>query len=83
MSASSVASLFLGSSALGIPWYWKHCVAILCGIAAIWAGVSDEPFHKKYDMEPLPNQPFYHVSVFVLGIAMLALSLWGLWLGKP
>jgi len=71
------------SSDSGFPWYWKHCVAILIGSAAVWAGFSDEPFHKKYDTEPLPNQPFYHICVLILGIAMIVLSLWVLWLDRP
>ncbi len=49
----------------------------------MWAGFSDEPVHLRNDPEPLPNQPFYHACVLVLGVAMIVLSLWGLWLDKP
>jgi len=74
---------FLGFDLFNPPWYEKHCVAILVGSVAIWAGLSDEPIHKKYDTEPLPNQRFHHACFLVLGIAMIALSLWGLWLDRP
>ena len=49
----------------------------------MWAGFSDEPVRLRNDPEPLPNQPFYHACVLVLGVAMIVLSLWGLWIDKP
>jgi hypothetical protein len=49
---------------------------------AIWAALSGEECHLKYDTEPLPNQPFYRIWFFILGVSMIGLSIWGLWLDK-
>ncbi len=62
------------------PWYWRYCVAIFMGGAAIWAALSRGPVSGRGGV-PFPNQRFLHGCFLALGIAMVALSLWGLWQG--
>lgn len=76
-------ALFLGFRLIDAPWYMRHCVAIFMGAAALWIVFSGEEFHLKYSTEPLPNQLFYRVCFAVLGVSMIGLSLWGLWLRTP
>jgi hypothetical protein len=65
---------------LRFPWYWSHCVAVFMGGAAIWTALSRAPVSGRNGV-PFHNQRFLHGCFLVLGIAMVALSLWGLWLG--
>ncbi len=83
MTLSSPTAFFLGSRFTYPPWYMRHCVAIFMGTAALWIVFSGEEFHLKYSTEPLPNQLFYRVCFAVLGVSMIGLSLWGLWLHTP
>jgi uncharacterized membrane protein len=74
--------LLIGSDLFDLPWYSEPCFAIFMGCAAVWAGLSDEPMSGR-NGEPWPNQEFLHGCLLFLGVAMIILSLWGLWLGKP
>ncbi|HEY6337483.1 MAG TPA: hypothetical protein VIW68_03220 [Candidatus Sulfotelmatobacter sp.] len=71
----------LSSDPLGFPWYSKHCFAILMGSFVLWAAYSGEPWHGRNN-EPYPNQPFFRACAAILGVAMIGLSLWGLWLDR-
>jgi hypothetical protein len=64
---------------LDLPWYSSHCVAIICGIGVLYAAFSKEPIRPR-NGEPFPNQRFLKFCFGFLGIAMIGLSLWGLWL---
>jgi hypothetical protein len=75
-------ALLFGFRLFELPWYMRNCIAILMGGAAIRIVFSGEEFHLKYQTEPLPNQFFYRVCFVVLGVSMIGLSLWGLWLGQ-
>ncbi len=83
MNSFSTTALFFGSRLINPPWYMQQCVAIFMGAAALWVVFSGEEFHLRYQTDPLPHQFFYRVCFFVLGVSMIGLSLWGLWLGKP
>jgi len=64
------------------PWYWRYCGAIFIGAVSIWAGLGSAPMIGR-NGEPYSNQRFFHGCFLVLGIAMVGLSLWGLWLRTP
>jgi hypothetical protein len=83
MNLFSTVAVFFGFRLFNFPWYMQQCVAIFLGAAAICAVFSGEEFHLKYQTEPLPHQFFYRICFVVLGVSMIGLSLWGLWLGKP
>jgi hypothetical protein len=83
MNPFSTTAFFLGFRLFNLPWYMQQCVAIFFGVAAISVVFSGEEFHLKYQTEPLPHQFFYRICFVVLGVSMIGLSLWGLWLGKP
>lgn len=63
------------------PWYWRYFVAIFIGGGSIWAAVSRGPVNGRNGV-PFPNQRFLRGCFLALGIAMVALSMWGLWLGN-
>jgi hypothetical protein len=74
--------LCLVQSQLGFPWYWGHLVAILCGLGSLFAAFSRQPIHGR-NGDPYPNQSFFKACYAILGIAMIGLSVWGLWLRTP
>jgi hypothetical protein len=78
----SVLLTYLFRPQLDLPWWNRHCVAILVGVGALWAAFSRQPIQTR-NGEPLPSQRFLKVCFAILGVAMISLSLWGLWLKTP
>jgi hypothetical protein len=65
-----------------LPWYWQRGVAIFMGSAVLWIAFSREPLSGR-NGNPYPDQQFLRSCLALLGVSMIGLSLWGLWLDKP
>jgi energy-converting hydrogenase Eha subunit A len=82
MGSFSDALFLVGLRLFDVPWYQRHLVAILFGVGAIVSAIFGEPINTRSN-EPWTSKPFFRTSMLVLGIGMIAISLWGLWLKTP
>jgi hypothetical protein len=75
-------ALFIGSDLFDFHGIQGTASQYLWDLSPSGPASSDEPMSGR-NGDPHPNQEFLHRYVLFLGVAMMVLSLWGLWLGKP